>query len=66
MTKKILVTEDLVAEGIESLTERGFQVDVLIEPTPEARIGAIAPYDGLIVHPNTHRPGRRHCGQHRH
>ena len=53
MTKKILVTEDLVAEGIESLTERGFQVDVLIEPTPEALIGAIAPYDGLIVHPNT-------------
>ena len=30
MTKKILVTEDLVQEGIDSLTEHGYEVDKLI------------------------------------
>ena len=53
MTKKILVTEDLVQEGIDSLTEHGYEVDMLIDPTAEELIGAIAPYDALIVHPNT-------------
>ena len=45
MTKKILVTEDLVQEGIDSLTEHGYEVDMLIDPTAEELIGAIAPYD---------------------
>ena len=53
MTKKILVTEDLVQEGIDSLTEHGYEVDKLIDPTPEELASAIAPYDALIVHPNT-------------
>ena len=43
MTKKILVTEDLVQEGIDSLTEHGYEVDMLIDPTAEELIGAIAP-----------------------
>ncbi|WP_304427310.1 phosphoglycerate dehydrogenase [uncultured Adlercreutzia sp.] len=53
MAKKILVTEDLVQEGIDALTEQGYEVDMLIDPSPEELIGAIAPYDALIVHPNT-------------
>ena len=53
MTKKILVTEDLVQEGIDSLTEHGYEVDMLIDPTAEELASAIAPYDALIVHPNT-------------
>ena len=53
MTKKILVTEDLVQEGIDSLTEHGYEVDMLIDPTVEELASAIAPYDALIVHPNT-------------
>ena len=53
MTKKILVTEDLVQEGIDSLTEHGYEVDTLIDPTAEELASAIAPYDALIVHPNT-------------
>ncbi len=42
-----------MAEGIDALRERGFEVDVLIDPTADELVGAIAPYDGLIVHPNT-------------
>lgn len=53
MTKKILVTEDLVQEGIDALRERGYQVDKLIDPSAEEIIAAIEPYDALIVHPNT-------------
>ena len=53
MTKKILVTEDLVQEGIDLLREHGCTVDFLIDPTADELAGAIAPYDGLIVHPNT-------------
>ena len=51
--KKILVTEDLVQEGIDLLREHGCTVDFLIDPTADELAGAIAPYDGLIVHPNT-------------
>lgn len=54
MTKKILVTEDLVAEGIDFLHECGCEVDFLIDPTSAELIEAIGSYDGLIVHPNTH------------
>ncbi|MFR1166344.1 MAG: hypothetical protein ACLSDQ_01235 [Adlercreutzia equolifaciens] len=43
MTKKILVTEDLVQEGIDSLTEHGYEVDMLIDPTVEELASAIAP-----------------------
>ena len=53
MTKKILVTEDLVQEGIDSLTEHGYEVDKLIDPARRELASAIAPYDALIVHPNT-------------
>ena len=49
MTKKILVTEDLVQEGIDSLTEHGYEVDKLIDPTPEELASAIAPYDALSI-----------------
>ena len=53
MAKKILVTEDLVQEGIDALVEQGYEVDVLIDPTADELMAAIAPYDALIVHPNT-------------
>ena len=56
MTKKILVTEDLVQEGIDSLTEQGYEVDMVIDPTAEELASAIAPYDALIVPPNTVDP----------
>jgi D-3-phosphoglycerate dehydrogenase len=53
MTQKILVTEDLVQEGFDVLHAEGFEVDTLIDPTPEALLEAIPPYEALIVHPNT-------------
>ncbi|MEY8460935.1 phosphoglycerate dehydrogenase [Eggerthellaceae bacterium 24-137] len=53
MAMKILVTEDLVQEGIDELVARGFEVDTLIDPTADELACAIAPYDALIVHPNT-------------
>ena len=43
MTKKILVTEDLVQEGIDSLTEHGYEVDMLIDPTAEELDSAPSP-----------------------
>lgn len=53
MTKKILVTEDLVQEGIDFLHEQGYDVDMLIDPSADELAAAIEPYDALIVHPNT-------------
>ena len=40
MAKKILVTEDLVQEGIDALVEQGYEVDVLIDPTADALMAA--------------------------
>ena len=47
--KKILVTEKIADEGLESLRKRGYLVDVKLDLTPEELIEAIPPYDALIV-----------------
>ncbi len=49
MAKKILVTEKIADEGIESLQDHGFEVDVKYDLTPEELKEVIEPYDALIV-----------------
>lgn len=49
MTKKVLVSEKLAEEGIQILKEKGFEVDVLLDMTPEELIATIPAYHALIV-----------------
>ena len=53
MAKKILVTERIADEGIESLRKRGYEVDIRYGLTPEELIEVIPPYDALIVRSGT-------------
>lgn len=53
MTKRILVTERIADEGIESLRKRGYEVDVKLDLAPEELIATIPPYDALIVRSGT-------------
>lgn len=46
---KVLVAEKIAAAGIELLRERGFDVDVTLDLTPEQLVEAIPAYDALIV-----------------
>jgi len=46
---KVLVSEKLADEGIEILKERGHEVDVMLDLSPEELIAAIPPYEALIV-----------------
>ncbi len=49
MAKKILITEKVAQEAIDSLQGRGYEVDVKLKLSPEELRQTIAPYDGLIV-----------------
>lgn len=49
MTKKVLVTEEVAQEAISALEGRGYEVDVRLGLSPEELVGAIEPYDALIV-----------------
>ncbi len=49
MAKKVLVSEKLVAEGVQLLEKRGFEVDMLLNKTPEELLEIIPAYDALIV-----------------
>lgn len=53
MAKKILVTEKIADEGLHILRERGYQVDVELDLTPDMLVEAISPYDALIVRSGT-------------
>ena len=50
---KVLVTDKLADAGIEVLREKGFQVDMLLDLTPEQLIETIPGYDALIVRSGT-------------
>ena len=49
MTKKVLVTEKLADAGLAVLRDKGYEVDVVLELSPEELIAAIPAYDALIV-----------------
>lgn len=49
MTKKVLVSEKLAEAGIKLLQDKGYEVDVKLELTPEQLIETIPDYDALIV-----------------
>jgi D-3-phosphoglycerate dehydrogenase len=46
---KVLITEALAERGVESLREEGFDVDVVLDLSPEELLEKIGPYDGLII-----------------
>lgn len=49
MTKKVLVSEKVAEECLEILRDRGYQVDVKFDMTPEELIETIPIYHALIV-----------------
>lgn len=49
MSKKVLIAEEIAEEGIDSLRSRGYEVDVMLDLTPEQLRSIIAPYSALIV-----------------
>ncbi|MEG0070332.1 MAG: phosphoglycerate dehydrogenase [Raoultibacter sp.] len=49
MTKKVLISEKLSEAGIEILRDKGYEVDVKLDLTPETLVEAIPEYDALIV-----------------
>ena len=49
MTKKVLVTEKPPDAGLAVLRDKGYEVDVVLELSPEELIAAIPAYDALIV-----------------
>ncbi len=46
---KILVVDAIAPEGLDYLRERGFEVDELLRPAPEALRARIGDYEGLIT-----------------
>lgn len=53
MTRRILVTEKVADIAIDTLKGRGYDVDVMLDLSPEELIGQIAPYDALIIRSQT-------------
>ena len=51
--KKVLVSDKLADAGVELLREKGYQVDVKLDLTPEQLIETIPDYDALIVRSGT-------------
>lgn len=49
MTIKVLVAEKLAEEGIKILQSKGYEVDVILDLTPEQLIETVPAYDALIV-----------------
>ncbi|MEF9841241.1 MAG: phosphoglycerate dehydrogenase [Raoultibacter sp.] len=49
MAKKVLISEKLSEAGIQILRDKGYEVDVKLDLTPEALIEVIGAYDALIV-----------------
>lgn len=49
MTKKVLISEKLADEGVEILKNRGFEVDVILDLSPEELVATIPVYSALIV-----------------
>lgn len=49
MVEKILITDEIVPEGIELLKEKGYQVDCEYDLTHEQLLDIIKDYDALIV-----------------
>lgn len=49
MTKKVLVSEKLAEAGLDILRDKGYEVDVKLDLTPEQLIEEIPVYDALIV-----------------
>lgn len=47
--KKVLVTEKVADAGLEALRDRGLEVDVRLDMTPEELIATIPDYDALII-----------------
>ncbi len=50
---KVLVTEEIASEATSALKARGYQVDVVLDLTPEQLRQTIEPYDALIVRSGT-------------
>ncbi len=49
MTKKVLVTEKLADAGLAVLRDKGYEVDVVLELSPEELIATIPAYDAIVV-----------------
>lgn len=49
MADKILVSEKLAEEGIQILRDKGFEVDVILDMSPEELVTTIPEYSALIV-----------------
>ena len=47
--RKILVADRVAKEGIDILRDKGYEVDVKLDMTPDELASAIPPYDALIV-----------------
>ena len=47
--KKVLVTEKVADAGLEALRDRGLEVDVRLDMTPEELIATIPDYDALVI-----------------
>lgn len=49
MAKKVLIAEKLADAGIRVLQDKGYEVDVKLDMTPEDLVATISSYDALIV-----------------
>lgn len=49
MAKKVLIAEKLADAGIGVLKDKGYEVDVTLDMTPEDLVAAVPAYDALIV-----------------
>lgn len=49
MTKKVLIAEKLAEAGVQMLRDKGYEVDVKLDMTPEELVETIPAYHGLIV-----------------
>lgn len=53
MASNILVTEEIPESGLQAMRSRGYDVDVVLDLSPEDLIGRIGDYDALVVRSNT-------------
>lgn len=49
MTKKVLVSEKLAEAGLDILRDKGYEVDVKLDLTPEELVATIPSYNALII-----------------
>ena len=53
MAKKVLVAEQLADAGLAVLRERGCEVDVRLDLSPEELVAAMPAYNALVVRSGT-------------